>query len=742
MPRLLNHRFLAVLVLLSSSPMLWADVVAFRLIDATSNQPIAAHSPMLDDSVIDLSQLPTSQLSIEAVVDGAPGSVSFDLTGPVNHQQVESVAPFALFGDDQGDFDPWIPSPPPLGVYELTARSHSASGGGGTPGTELTVGFTITDGTSGPPADGDGTVTVIGPLQRWHRVTVRQAAIGATETSAPNPFLDYRFDVIFTSPDDRTLRVPGYFAGDGNGTGAGNIWQAHLAPDRVGAWTYEISFRAGPEVATSLEPLAGSAVTAFDGSTGSFEVVQSSAEAPDFRAPERGLVRNRGGHYLTFESGDIFLKGGPDIPENLFGYVGFDNTPNASHDFGAHADDWNPGDPDWGGGQGRNLIGAFNYIAGRGANSVYFLPMNIGGDGRDTFPTIAEFDKTRYDLSKLHQWEIAMSHAQSRGIWLHFVLAETESANENYHDNGNLGPQRKLFYRMLIALFGHHNGIQFNLGEENDYGTQKHEEFAAFIKAVDPYDHPVTTHTKNGQYGQFYTPLLGNSDFDITSFQGSTSRAGMFDLIAQWREDSATAGTPWVISFDEPQKIENNMSDSVGYPHGRRDKMWPVYMAGGGGFEWYVQQDGGGHGLDQQIDDFGIMGSALEWTGHALEFLGLLPLEEMISDRDIASSGSGGNTYTLYDPDSVYAIYNDRNGGPISIDLSDISSELRFDVSWFDPRSGALVPGEIAEVSGGMLVNLGSAPADTDNDWAVLLVGDADSLFADGFEAIGTARAR
>ena len=51
-----------------------------------------------------------------------------------------------------------------------------------------------------------------------------------------------------------------------------------------------------------------------------------------------------------------------------------------------------------------------------------------------------------------------------------------------------------------------------------------------------------------------------------------------------------------MISIDEPQKIENDPNDqNAGYPHGRRNFLWPTYMSGGGGFEWYVQSDGGGH---------------------------------------------------------------------------------------------------------------------------------------------------
>ena len=45
-----------------------------------------------------------------------------------------------------------------------------------------------------------------------------------------------------------------------------------------------------------------------------------------------------------------------------------------------------PGDTDWRGGAGRNIIGALNYLASRGMNSVYFLTMNVTGDGADVWP--------------------------------------------------------------------------------------------------------------------------------------------------------------------------------------------------------------------------------------------------------------------------------------------------------------------------------------------------------------------
>lgn len=726
--------------LLGGSAAWAAEVVGFTLIDAGTDLPVPAHSPLVDGAVLDLTALPP-ELSVRADVSGSVGSVEFQLSGAESHSQVESAAPYALFGDSGGDYNPWSPS---LGTYDLVARSFTGSGGSGTAGVDFGISFSVTNDVQVPP-DGDGSVSVFGgepgatdTPRRWHRVTLELSGPGAVETSSPNPFLDYRFQVRFTGPSGQVVDVPGYFAGDGEGGGAGNVWYAHLAPDEAGPWLYETSFRAGAEAAVDTTGTAGSALAPYDGVAGGFDVDFSDKVGADFRAPGRGLIRNRGGHYLTEADGDPWIKGGPDIPENFLGYAGFDNTPDAGHTFAAHDVDWRDGDPDWNGGAGRAIIGALNFIADRGANVIYFLPMNLGGDGDDTFPTISEADKTRYDLSKLAQWQRVLGHAQSRGIFLHFVLAETEPGNENYHDGGQLGPERKLYYRMLNALFGHLNGLEWNLGEENDYGTARREAFAAYLKAVDPYDHPVTTHTHSNQFEQFYAPLLGNGDFDITSFQGGPSRGAMFDLIVDWRERSAAAGQPWAISFDEPQRIENDPTDDArGYPHGRRDKMWPAYMAGGAGFEWYVQEDGGGHSFDQRIDDFREMEVALRWAGHAVGLLSALPLVDMAPDRSLAASGASGEVYTLAKRGELYLIYHDRSGGPLTLDLGDAPATRTFDVRWFDPREGgALQMGDVTEVQGGSTAaDLGSSPHTQDDDWLCLVLPRDLPLFADGFES-------
>jgi hypothetical protein len=132
-----------------------------------------------------------------------------------------------------------------------------------------------------------------------------------------------------------------------------------------------------------------------------------------------------------------------------------------------------------------------------------------------------------------------------------------------------------------------------------------------------------------------------------------------------------------------------------------------------------VQQDGGGHGLDQRIDDFSLMSQALQWAGYARDFLYQLPLLEVEPNLTQAQAADG-ETYVLAQPGEVYAIYNDTCGRDFSLDLSDATGS--FDVRWFDPRHGGpLQQSNVTTVTGGGLRLLGSAPSDTDRDWACLV---------------------
>ncbi|MCF8336214.1 MAG: DUF5060 domain-containing protein, partial [Bacteroidales bacterium] len=262
-------------------------------------------------------------------------------------------------------------------------------------------------------------VNIEGSLETWHKVTLRINGPEVSETGSPNPFLTYRLNVTFEQGDKKYV-VPGYFAADGNAAetsaSSGSTWKVHFCPPVAGTWEYRVSFRKGKEIAVSGNEGAGKPIGP-DGLEGSFEVEEAGKDAPGFFS--KGKLRYVEKHHLRFAgSKEYFLKGGADSPENFLGYNGFDDTyyggdserrsgesaPNEGlHSYKPHIDDWKEGDPTWQNGKGKGIIGALNYLSSKGMNSVYFLTMNILGDGEDVWPYIDRNERYRFDCSKLDQ---------------------------------------------------------------------------------------------------------------------------------------------------------------------------------------------------------------------------------------------------------------------------------------------------------------------------------------------------
>jgi hypothetical protein len=570
-----------------------------------------------------------------------------------------------------------------------------------------------------PPPSGGGSGTITGELKKWHPVTVSFTGPSSSETaSSPNPFLDYRLQVAFTSPSGKVIDVPGFYDGDGQGGSSGNVWKARFNPDEAGTWSYKASFRQGANVAIDPSATAGTPAS-FDGASGTFDIAPRDTSAPGFL--KQGELEYVGGHYLKFRDGPYWIKGGADSPENWLGYAGFDNTPTAKHSFSPHVQDWQTGDPIFNTSSpdgGKGLIGALNYLSSQGANSIYFLPMNIGGDGKDTSPyvNVADWngstanDNLHYDVSKLRQWEQAFAHAQKKGIMLHFVLNEAEPANKQELDNATLGTERKLFYREMVARFGHHNALQWNVSEEYEYlynlGSENVKAFAGYIQQVDPYDHPITVHQLD-RPDNTWTPFLGDSRFSTTSFQYGAIYAGYGDEVEEWRNRSVAAGRPLPISMDEViSATTTNAADM------RRGVLWPTYLSGGN-LEWYIRSE------DQSLEDFRRYSQLWAYTRHARTFMEAnLPFWEMVPNDSILtgeSTGFGGGQ-VFRKKGEVYAVYLPyaTNSGTINIPTG------TYEKRWFNPRSGAF-EGSAQAVSGGAITSLGAPPSSASSDWVVLI---------------------
>jgi len=567
---------------------------------------------------------------------------------------------------------------------------------------------------------------VDGELKEWHDIRLTFTGPETSETADPNPFLDYRLNVAFRK-GDRTLVVPGYFAADGNAAEssatAGNRWRAHFVPDETGTWTYTASFRAGPEVAVSLDPEAGTPV-GFDGETGTIEVGPTDKTGRDNRG--RGMLRYVGEHFLRYAgTGEPFLLVGTQSPENFLAYYEFDNTvdhrgpkglpyPDNLHHYDAHVQDWNPGDPTWQGGKGKAIIGVLNYLAGKGLNSFYTLTMNNYGDAMDINPWIAYDEHMRYDVSKLGQWEIVFSHMDRVGLLLMMITQEEEGEQTL----GKLGTKRKLYYRELVSRFAHHHGIIWDMDEEMDrwryFTTQDMKDIANYIRTIDPYDHPI-------QYVQWkaeliddmktYGQLLGFENFDSIAMQHDPESAHSETL--KWLRKSAGAGHPWLVNLIEMNSRVPVDEEDYWHDTQRKFGMWGNYLAGGSGVAFFFT---GAHG-DLSVEDYRTRDHLFDLERYAHDFVvSYLPFTEMQSGDDLTPAP---DDFVLTKPGEIYAVYL-PDGGTTTLDLSGASGD--FEVKWFDPRNGGeLQDGSVQTVKGGGAPSLGEAPADKSSDWTILV---------------------
>jgi hypothetical protein len=211
--------------------------------------------------------------------------------------------------------------------------------------------------------------------------------------------------------------VPAFFDGAGSGGMQGNVWKVRFRPETPGLWKFVSSSQ---EV--KLDRYGGQIeVTPLIGVT-----TDPQQLADDFNV--LGTLKYTGGYYLRFNNGDYWIKSGIDDPENFLGKA---------------IGDWSA------------KKAAVDYLSSKGVNSIYIITNNIDGDRKDTLPWVgntqeeAKANSDTFDVAKLQLWEDLFTYIQDKGIVLHIVLTDDSAWNDFDHE---------LYYREMIARFGHHPG--------------------------------------------------------------------------------------------------------------------------------------------------------------------------------------------------------------------------------------------------------------------------------------------
>ena len=568
----------------------------------------------------------------------------------------------------------------------------------------------------------------------------------ASELGEINPFMDYSLDVTFAHGGERYV-VPGYFAADGDaaesGADSGNQWHVKFAANRPGVWQYSVSFRQGRNIAVNGESSDSRPIEGVDGQQGTVSVLEKR-EGPY----ASGRLEYIGEHYLRLSgNGEYFIKVGVDSPENLLAYNDFDATPNVAgrrKTWDAHRGDYDS-DADallWQGEKGKSLFGAIHYLHEKGLNAFSFLTFNVDGDDRNVFPHLLNadreayetyagkaqnrqawetyFHKTRFDVSKLAQWERVLTYGSQKGFFLHFKTQEEET--DHLMDGGSLGNEQKLYYREIIARFGHHPKLNWNIGEENDLPRELQREIAAYIRATSPYKRQhIVMHTFPPE-DHFYADLVGDqSALTGASIQGQRPDfRDVYARITRWYRESEEASKPWAIAIDEAGSGAWGLvtdAENPTHDEARVRVIWGSLLAGGFGVEWYFGYQSPHN--DLQANDY--RSRDLFWEQNAIArrfFEQQVPFHRM---RPLPQSLPLKFLYVFGIPDEHYLVMVEN---PVEFNEVRLDSPgKRYQIEWFNTRKGGeLVSGTLDEiVARDTPVSLGLPPADIGSDWLVVL---------------------
>ena len=571
---------------------------------------------------------------------------------------------------------------------------------------------------------------------RPHIASIRSRFPGkapqASEADEPSPFVRYQLRVMFLHREgQRRFDVNGFFAADGNAAEtsatSGNVWSVRFAPPLPGIWEYQATLTDG-ETEVPLPDARGS-----------FEVTDVPLVTRDLRT--QGFLEYVGQRYLRFSgSKKYFLKAGVDSPETFLGYAEFDGTwhdreshqtlgkqppielpslENGLHRYLPHADEWKDSDPSWQSGKGKSIVGGLNYLADQSINSVYFLTMNVIGDGRNVWPWTGPTEFERFDVSKLEQWNIVFEHMQRLGIQMHVVLQEME--NDHLLDDGELGKHRKLYLKELVARFGHHPALIWNLGEENLQTSTQQLAMSEYLRSCDPYDHPIVLHNDHwsaASVRQDYQPLLGTNAIDGIAMQDFLW-ADVHSNVRHYINASRDSGKPWFVCSDEMGGEDFGLlTDAQDPTHDipRAYGLWGNLMAGGAGVEWYFGWQNNSPDSDLSAETWGPRQEMWRQTKLAIDFFHRhLPFSEMESHDELTLAS---DDYCFAKPGSVYCVYQPRKGSTrIWID-----DEQCYSIDWFDPLAGGeLSIGTQPVVWGTGWVEIGLPPDSMQSDCVALI---------------------
>lgn len=460
-----------------------------------------------------------------------------------------------------------------------------------------------------------------------------------------NPFADATVSASFVSPDDRTIKVPGFYAGDGT-------WVVRTAFDQPGDWFYRIDFQAGKTTETSH---------------GSVKCLPGEAH---------GFVRIDKQHrrFLAFDDGSRFYPIGTGT-ESL-GRPGKDGKPaNTLAVWKKYLDDCAKG----GMNKSRILLLEAPWIRPAAVREHPELaPWPIGADGR--------YDLTRFSRPFWDKLDAIIAHGATRGVVFELTLFDESglargekelwvlhpfnqanggplgglSGSPGFYDLSNEASRQaqEAYVAYLLARTAGCPNVYYELntqmnrrGNAGRLGPRWAEHWAAFFRERDPFDHLVSLHVVQDATSYFLIEGI-----DIANAHGG--------------QVPERTGIRMPVFLSEPHARDGA---------GERALFWKALLLGTSTARVPWQS-------------LGDRPPAFEHLRYLADYASQLRYWELRRDRDAILSTPGGTQALAVSRKDEIVIYltGASRGGVVRVGLTN----GRYGVSWYDPKNGNEVRAE------------------------------------------------
>lgn len=626
---------------------------------------------------------------------------------------------------------------------------------------------------------GRAQVALHGSAKTFHTLEVLlQGSVNYCEQDRPDD--DQLLRGNFTHSSGKVIRVYGHWAGDGRASASegrcGPVWRINFTPTLPGTWTLMTEHHTG--VAPKDLDFATGSDGELNGISTTLPVIANTdAVVPDFR--RLGVVTNRKSvdgipsryPYCTGVGRSIVWLGAGS-PEDLLGFKGFDGTyggPRSPggcptthnsfyHDHDAHFVP-DPLAPLWtrdGQKYGRGLYGAINYLSTYGINNSCMLLNNDGGDGNNAYPYVACDSIGVFDLSKLEQWYHMMEYANSKGLHMELILAETENDDQIY-GSGSLSDDGFYYLKRVVSQFGSLPAVSWVIAEECDLDPAVATEVLYIVNKLDAYDHLIGLHTRKRNrppadgkgFGYWYDRLAGitapadtNVSYAPMQVQGTLEPPDV-TYESMWQDAEPYMDiTDWVITVMESGTSSQGSllpdgstlfgNDSYRY---RRQMLYAAMMRNFGGINVYFGSSYPGS-TDISCSDFGDYDTAWATQRAAMQFFRRLPCLECLQYDEGSLSD--------YEASRVEQFWVMHSGAPelyvgyafpgpyLTMEEGDLTLEIleagTYRLYYFNPASGS-----IAESLGPFTLSPGPfdlpLPVGRRNkDWIAVLISATGAL--------------